>query len=287
MSGSPDFPSLVDADWLWRHSDAPDLRILDASWHLPGSGRDALAEYREAHVPGAGFLDIDRVADPDSPLPHMLPDAERFASEASALGIDNDSRVVIYDTHGLFGAARGWWMFNVFGHDRVAVLNGGLVAWRSQGLPLESGEPPAPAAATFKAHFQPRHVRNLAQVRANLDSRAERLIDARPPGRFAGRDPEPRPGLRAGHIPGAANVPFDSLIDPGTRRLLPPETLRRRLGSDDTRPVVCSCGTGVTACAVAFGLHRLGRDDVSVYDGSWTEWAGRDDTPVATGGPEA
>lgn len=285
MSGSADFPSLVDADWLWRHSGDADLCILDASWHLPDSGRDARAEYREAHIPGARFLDIDRVADPDSPLPHMLPDAGRFAAEVEALGIEDNSRVVVYDTHGLFGAARGWWMLRVFGHDRVAVLDGGLAAWRSRGFPLESGEPPPPAAATFTARFQPRRVRSLEEVRANLDSRAERLIDARPAGRFAGRDPEPRPGLRAGHIPGAANVPFDALIDPDTRCLLPPEALRQRLENDDPRPVICSCGTGVTACAVAFGLHRLGRDDVAVYDGSWTEWAGRGDTLVATGDP--
>jgi len=256
LSGSPDLPSLVDA------------------------------EYRGGHIGGARFLDIDRVADPDSPLPHMLPDAGRFAEAVGALGVGNDSRVVIYDTHGLFGAARGWWMFRVFGHERVAVLDGGLPAWRSRGFPLEAGMPAPPAPARFTARFRAGRVRTLAQVRANLDSAAERLVDARPAGRFAGREPEPRSGLRAGHVPGAENVPFDALIDPGTRRLRPPGALRQLLASDDARPVICSCGTGVTACALAFGLYQLGRDDVSVYDGSWTEWAARDDTPVVTGDPE-
>lgn len=283
MIPSGDFPSLVDTDWLRHRLGDQSLRILDASWHLPGTGRDGLAEYRDAHVPGARFLDIDRVADVDSDLPHMLPDAEYFAAEMASLGVGNDSRVVVYDTHGLFGAARGWWMLRVFGHDRVAILDGGLTAWRAAGLPLASGENPAPSGTRFEAGFRPQMVRDLQQVRANLDTRTERLIDARPAGRFAGEQPEPRAGLRGGHVPGAENIPFDRLIDPETRRVRAPEALRDLFGQSDRRPVVCSCGTGVTACALAFGLYRIDREDVAVYDGSWTEWGGRDDTPVATG----
>lgn len=283
MTRRRELPSLVAADWLRRHSAEADLRILDASWHLPGSGRDARAEFRAGHVPGATFLDIDRVADPASPLPHMLPSADRFAAEVRALGIDNHSRVVIYDSHGLFGAARGWWMFRVFGHDRVAILDGGLPAWQALGGSLEQGEAQAAGAETFSVRLQADRVRSLRQVWSNLEDPAEQLVDARPEGRFRGTEPEPWSGLRAGHIPGAVNVPFDSLIDPETRRLQSPTVLRQRFGRLDKRPVVCSCGTGVTACALAFGLHRIGRDDVAVYDGSWTEWAGRDDTPAETG----
>jgi len=283
LNDSVDFPSLVSVDWLRRHLAEPDVCVLDASWHLPGSGRDAREEYRRGHIPGAAFLDIDRVADSASPLPHMLPGAEAFAAEVEALGVDGDSRVVIYDTHGLFGAARGWWMFRVFGHERVAVLDGGLAAWQAQDLPLETGTPAAGAGGTLPPRFRPELVRTLEQVRSALGDDAEQIVDARPSGRFRGDQPEPRPGLRPGHIPGSVNVPFDRMIDPSTHRLRPPDELRRLFEALDSRPVVCSCGTGVSACALAFGLHRLGRDEVAVYDGSWAEWGGHGDTPVEAG----
>lgn len=283
MSEPERFPSLQAAEWLWRHAAEPDLHVLDASWHLPGSGRDARAEYHEAHIPGAAFFDIDHIADPDSDLPHMLPSAQRFAAEVGALGVGDASRVVIYDSHGLFGAARAWWMFRAFGHDRVAILDGGLARWRALGLPLEQGAPAPPQPATFTARPQPQRVRSLEQVRKGLEQRQIQLLDARPRGRFLGTDPEPRPGLPSGHIPGARNLPFQHLVDPTTHRLRGDDELVELFGGLDDRPVVCSCGTGVTACALAFGLHRLGRDDVAVYDGSWTEWAGRPELPLETG----
>lgn len=277
-----DFSSLVDVDWLAGRLERPDLRVLDASWHLPGSGRDAAEEFREAHIPGAAFFDIDRIVDPKSPLPHTLPDAERFAVEVGLLGIDNESAVVVYDSHGLFSAARVWWMFRVFGHERVAILDGGLPAWRARELPLESGNA-APEPATFTARFDPERVWSLEDVVRNLETGEARLVDARPPGRFSGTDPEPRAGLRPGHIPGSFNVPFDRITDPETGRVLPTDMLRTLLDDRDERPVVCSCGSGVSACVLAFALHRLGRENVAVYDGSWAEWGGREDTPVDSG----
>lgn len=277
-----DLSSLVDVDWLAGHLEQPDLRVLDASWHLPGSGRDAAREFREAHIPGTAFFDIDRIVDPESPLPHTLPDADRFAREVGALGIGNESVVVIYDSHGLFSAARAWWMLRVFGHERVAILDGGFPAWRARELPLASGQA-APIPATFSARFDADRVWSLDDVARNLETGAARMIDARPPGRFSGTDPEPRPGLRPGHIPGSFNVPFDRVTDPATKRVLSVDELRTLLDDRDERPVVCSCGSGVSACALAFALHRLGREDVAVYDGSWSEWGGREDTPIESG----
>lgn len=283
MSTQAVFPSLVDVEWLAGNGGDARLRILDASWHLPGSGRDARAEFRQGHLPGAEFFDIDEISDRESLLPHMLPSEARFANAVAALGIDDDSGIVIYDTHGLFAAARAWWMFRVFGHDRVAILNGGLAAWKARGLPLEEGSPDSGSHGRFSARMDRRHVRILDDLRRNLESGREQVIDARAAGRFAGDDPEPRPGLRSGHIPGSVNVPFDSMIDVHTRKVLDRRQLQRVFAEIDQRPIVCTCGTGVSACSLAFGLHRLGRDDVAVYDGSWTEWGGCDDTPVETG----
>lgn len=275
-------PSLVSVDWLEQRLREPGVRAVDASWHLPTSGRHAGEEFLAAHVPAAVFLDIDRVADTGSDLPHMLPEPARFAEAVGRLGIDNDTDVVVYDTLGLFSAARAWWMFRVFGHDRVAVLDGGLPAWRERRLPLEAG-PARPAPARFEAATPGAAVWSMADVRRNLDSAEALILDARPPGRFAGDEPEPRAGVPAGHIPGSRNVPFSAVLDPGSGRMQPAERLREVFRAIDERPVVCSCGTGVSACVLAFALHRLGRDDVAVYDGSWTEWAGDPDNPVNTG----
>ncbi len=274
--------SLVDVRWLERHLDDDDLCVVDASWHLPTTGRDARGEYLAAHIPGAVFFDIDRIADTGSGLPHMLPEAGHFAREAGRLGIDNHTRVIVYDSAGLFSAARVWWMFRVFGHVRVAILDAGLPAWQRADLPLEAGRVERPPAG-FVPHPDPAAVWTLADVQRNLETGLAAVIDARPSGRFAGTDPEPRAGLPSGHIPGARNTPLNTVIDPETGCVRPPAELRERFADLDERPVVCSCGTGVTACVLAFALHRLGREDVAVYDGSWTEWAGRADAPIETG----
>jgi thiosulfate/3-mercaptopyruvate sulfurtransferase len=273
--------SLVTTAWLAGELGAPDLRVLDGTWHMPQLKRDARREFAEAHIPGAAFFDIDAIADTSVALPHMLPAPEVFAARVGALGIGDGDRVVVYDARGVVSAARVWWTFQAFGHDRVAVLDGGLPKWRAESRPLASGEP-HPTPRQFTARYRADLVRDLAAVRANLDGRREQVVDARSPGRFAGTEPEPRAGLRGGHIPGSLNVPYEALYRAdGT--LLPPEALREVFagaGVKEGMPVVTSCGSGVTACVLALGLHRIGRRDVAVYDGSWTEWGGHPDTPV-------
>jgi thiosulfate/3-mercaptopyruvate sulfurtransferase len=284
--GGDDPRNLVSTDWLAERLRAGDVRVLDATWLMPALKRDARREHEEAHIPGAAYFDIDRIADPDSPLPHMLPDAERFAAEVGALGVGDGDQVVVYDSNGYAASARAWWMFRAFGHDRVAVLDGGLGKWRAEGRPLESG-PVRPSPRRFTARFRPELVRDLGAVRANLESRREQVLDARARGRFEGTAPEPRPGLRSGHIPGSLNLPYPDLIDPADGTLLSPDRIRERLaaaGVDPERPAATTCGSGVTAAIVSLALHRVGRADVPVYDGPWTEWGGRPDTPVETGG---
>ncbi len=275
---------LVSTEWLGAHLGDPGVRVLDATFYLPLLGRDARAEHRATHVPGAGFFDIDEVADRRSPLPHMLPGPEAFEAAAGALGIGDADLVVVYAARHMIASARVWWTFRVFGHDRVAVLDGGLQAWRAEGRPLASGDVPAPPARRFTARPRPALVRDLAAMLANVESRREQVLDARSHGRFVGTEAEPRPGLRAGHIPGSLCLPYDRLFHPDAGRLLPPERLRavfEAAGVDLARPVATTCGSGVSAAVLAVALHSLGRADVPVYDGSWTEWAGRDDTPVA------
>jgi len=272
---------LVTTEWLAKELGTPDLRVLDGTWHMPQLKRDPRAEFTQAHIPGAVFFDIDAIADHATSLPHMLPDAATFARAVGALGIGSGDRVVVYDVRGVISAARVWWTFRAFGHDAVAVLDGGLRKWRAEGRPVESGTP-APAARAFKATPRPELVRDLDTVRANIASRAAQVLDARSAGRFAGTEPEPRAGLRGGHIPGSLNLPYDSLYRAdGT--LQSPEELRAALqgaGIDLARPVVTTCGSGVTASVLALALYLVGRRDVAVYDGSWSEWGGRPDTPV-------
>jgi thiosulfate/3-mercaptopyruvate sulfurtransferase len=275
--------SLVSTDWLAAHLGDPDLRVVDATWYLPHLKRDARAEFVQAHVPGAVFFDIDAIADRKTTLPHMLPSTEEFARAMGALGIGDDDRVVVYGGRTFIASARGWWTFRVFGHDNVAVLDGGLPKWRAEGRPLESGMP-APAPRRFTARFRPELVRDLDRMRANLGGRREQVLDARSPGRFVGAEPEPRPGVRGGHMPGSLNLPYERLCrEDGT--LLDAAALRgafEKAGLDLARPVVTACGSGVSAAVLALGLHVLDRRDVPVYDGSWTEWGGRGDTPVET-----
>ena len=272
---------LVTTDWLAANLGRRTVRPVDGSWHMPQLKRDARAEFARAHIPGAAFFDIDAIADTASPLPHMLPSAAKFAACVGALGIGNRDVVVVYDTRGVISAARVWWTFRAFGHARVAVLDGGLPKWQAEGRPVETGVP-APKPRRFTARLHRSLVRDLAQMRANLASRREQVLDARSHGRFIGTEPEPRPGLRGGHIPGSLNLPYDQLYrKDGT--LLPPDDLQRLVeaaGLDPAKPVVTTCGSGVTAAVLALGLHLLGHETVAVYDGSWTEWGGRNDTPL-------
>ena len=275
---------LVSVDWLAAEIGAPDLIVLDASFYLPTENRDPRAEFRAAHIPGARFFDIEAIADDATDLPHMVPSPGRFAQLVGALGVGNRSRVVFYDQRGVFSAPRGWWLMGLFGHDRAAVLDGGLPKWRRETRPVESGEPPPPAPATFRPDFRAARLRGIGDMLANLASGAELVLDARAAARFHAEVPEPRAGLRGGHIPGSASLPFAELLAPdGT--MLPPEALRRRLaeaGADGARPVVTSCGSGVSAAVITLALVRAGLPVGAIYDGSWTEWGGRGDTPVAT-----
>lgn len=274
--------ALVSTAWLAEHLGAPDIRVVDGSWYLPAMKRDAKAEFLAEHIPGAVYFDIDAIADTASPLPHMLPAPEIFAARVKKLGLGDGNRIVVYDGPGLFSAARVWWMFRVFGHDDVAVLDGGLRKWKAEGRPLEAGQP-RPRERHFTARVNSLLLRELDDVKRNVETRREQVIDARSPGRFAGREPEPRQGLRGGHIPGSVNVPFGEMTDPAAGTLLPAAALEakfRAAGVDPATPIVASCGSGVSACALALGLHLIGAPQVAVYDGSWTEWASRPDTPI-------
>jgi len=276
--------TLVSTDWLAAHLSDPHVKVVDGSWHMPALKRDPRAEFLEKHIPGAAFFDIDDIADKSNPLPHMVPDAETFAAKVGALGIGNDDHVVVYDTVGLSSAARVWWTFRLFGHARVSVLDGGLPKWLAENRPVDSGAP-APTPKPYSAKLDRRLLRSLDDIRANIESGREQILDARSAGRFRGVEPEPRQGLRGGHIPGSFSLPYTDLIDPETRTVRPADALAEafeRAGIRRDRPVVTSCGSGVTACVLALGLAVLGRDDGAVYDGSWTEWGGRDDTPVET-----
>ena len=276
---------LISTDWLAGHLGAPGLVVLDGSFKLPGATPTAAQDYAQAHIPGAHFFDIDAIADPAATLPHMLPSADEFAAALSRFGIGNDTAVVVYDTPGLMSAGRVWWTLRAFGHDRVAVLDGGLRKWRAEGR-ATTAEVPTAAAAHFTARLRPGLVRSRAQMLANLQTGAEQVIDARSAARFTGAEAEARPGLRAGHIPGSLNLPFNGLTDPETGTLLPQDRLRALFTASGLaldKPITATCGSGVTAAALAFGLALIGREDVAVYDGSWAEWGQQGDTPVVTG----
>lgn len=281
---SEPLPGLVSTDWLAARLGRSRLRVVDGSWYLPSAGRDPAQEYAGGHIPGAVFFDLD--AFPSS-LPHMLPPPPPFAERMGRLGLHDADDLVVYDGSGAnLSAARVWWTFRVLGHERVAVLDGGIGKWRSENRPLERGTP-APPPGRFSARLDRSAVRDLAAIRFNLARRSEQVVDLRSAGRFAGTEPEPRPGLRGGHIPGSLSLPFHELARAdGT--MLPEDELRRRIeraGVDLARPVIATCGSGTSACALVLALHLLGHDSASVFDGAWAEWGGQDDTPVETGGP--
>ncbi len=276
--------SLVSTEWLAEHLQAPDVRVVDATLALPNEDWSARARFEEAHIPGAVFFDIDEIADSGSDLPHMLPPPEKFSSRVRKLGLGDGTRIVVYDQQGLRSAARVWWSFRVFGHDDVAVLDGGLPKWRAEGRALEDG-PPQPVERHFSARMNTLMVRDKDQVLANIASQREQLLDARSRGRFQGTETEIWPGRRGGHVPGSLNLPFNELLaEDGT--LQPPEALRSRFeaaGIDMARPVITTCGSGITAAVLALGLHLAGHKEVAVYDGSWAEWGQPGDTPVEVG----
>jgi thiosulfate/3-mercaptopyruvate sulfurtransferase len=276
--------TLVSTAWLAAHLRDPDLRILDASWYLPDAGRDPKAEYRAAHVPGARFFDIDEISDTRSGLPHMAPPPEKFISRMRAMGVGDGHQVVIYDGAGLFSAARVWWTFRLMGKTDVAVLNGGLPKWLAEGRPVEDMAPTL-RDRHMTVQRQAGLVKDVTQVAAAAKLGDYTILDARSPGRFRGEEPEPRAGLRSGHIPGSVNVHYRTLLnDDGTMKN--EADLRAVLaaaGADLTRPVITSCGSGVTAAIINLALERIGKRDHALYDGSWAEWGMYGDLKVAKG----
>ncbi|MDH3596725.1 MAG: 3-mercaptopyruvate sulfurtransferase [Rhodospirillales bacterium] len=280
-----DSDAVVSTTWLAEHLSAPDVHVVDASYYLPDEGLSGRQEFELQHIPGAVFFDIDEIADGDDALPHMLPSPEKFSSKVTKLGLGDGVRMVIYDQRGLMSAPRVWWTFRYFGHDDVAVLDGGLPKWLAEGRPVEDG-PARAVERHFTARMNSFMLRDKEQIRANLASRREQVLDARSQGRFEASEPELWPGRRAGHIPGSLSLPYTDLVDAEAQTLRPVADLRacfEAAGLDMARPVITTCGSGVTAAVLALGLHLAGHKDVALYDGSWAEWGLPGDTPVDTG----
>lgn len=276
--------TLVSTDWLATHLKDPDLRILDASWYMPAMERDAQAEYATGHIPGARFFDIDEISDHRSELPHMVPPVEKFMSRMRAMGVGDGHQIVVYDGMGLFSAARVWWLFRLMGKTDVAVLDGGFPKWKAEEHPIED-LPPVIRDRHMTVSRQNQMVKDVTQVAAAAKLGDYEIIDARAAERFRGEVPEPREGLRSGHIPGSKNVPFDSLLNAdGTMKDADAlSAVFTAAGVDLSKPAITSCGSGVTAAVLALALERIGKTDHAIYDGSWSEWGMYDDLPIATG----
>ncbi|KAJ4798696.1 Sulfurtransferase [Rhynchospora pubera] len=287
--------AVVSVEWLHQNLENPEITVLDASWYMPFENRDPFQEYKEEHIPGALFFDVDNISDLNTDLPHMLPSEEAFASAVTALGITNDDKIVVYDGKGMYSAPRLWWTFRVFGHDNIWVLDGGFPKWRSSGFEVQSSDSSSnevsksssairvveqhykenlASPATFKVLLRPHLIWTLDKIKQNIEDKTHQHIDARVRGRFDGTAPEPRKGVRSGHIPGSKCVPFPDMLN-SEQLFLPRDEIQKRFEKEGVsleNPIVVSCATGVTACIVALGLYKLGKKEIPVYDGSWTEW---------------
>ncbi|MCO6185874.1 3-mercaptopyruvate sulfurtransferase [Rhizobium sp. L1K21] len=276
-------PFIVSPDWVEQRLGSPGVKIVDASWYLPAQKRDGKQEYAQAHVPGAVFFDQDRIADHSTGLPHSIPRPEFFKSEVEALGISDKDTIVVYDGPGIFTAPRVWWLFHLFGAREVYVMDGGMDGWKRDGRPLEN-ETPSPLPASFELHFSPERITPFEAMQDIVLTRSAQIADARGPGRFSGEEPEPRAGMRSGHMPGAKNLPSGVFsVDGRFKSLSELKETIETAGIDLNKPVVTTCGSGVTAAIISLALTSLGHENHTLYDGSWSEWGGRDDTPVATG----
>ncbi|WP_417429146.1 3-mercaptopyruvate sulfurtransferase [Kiloniella sp.] len=280
---SEKFNSVVSTQWLADHLDAPDVRVVDGTYYLPNENKDARALYEEAHIHNAVFFDIDEISDNENPLPHMIPSDIKFASKVRKLGLGDGNRIVVYDQRGLFSAARVWWMFRLFGHKDVAVLDGGLPKWRSEHRPVDD-DTVHPGERHFTPRFNSFLIRDKEQLLRNIETGKEQVLDARASGRFKGEVPEPRAGIRSGHIPDSYNLPFTNLFkEDGTlKETQEIKSAFEEAGIDYSKPVVTSCGSGVTAAVLSLGLELTGHKKTSLYDGSWSEWGQEGNTPVVT-----